>query len=215
MTPEASEEERGRDLVRRASADVRAPLRLREAVEPLRMQTRGRRRRTRALAAAAAAVVATGTAVGLALTLPGEVPGRPDVVQAAALAQRPATRPAPPRDPADPRFLAARVDSVAFPDWGTIRWPATGTRTDRLRDRSVTTVYYARGGQVVGYQIVSGDPLPPPVATRQELIGDTVYRSFRAGGRTIVTWVRDGRTCVVSARGMPAWALRRLAAWEA
>ena len=215
MSPEDSDEERGRELVRGAGTGVRAPGELRARLEPLRREARRRRGRARGLAAAGAASLVAATAVALALTLPGDVPDRPTIVQAAALSDRPATRPAPPRDPFDRRSLIAQMEGVQFPDWATIRWPATGTRTDRLGEREVTTVFYAAGGQVVGYQIVSGEPLPPPVATSRELIGDTVYRTFRAGGRTIVTWERGGHTCVVSGRGVDSYVLRRLAAWEA
>jgi hypothetical protein len=140
------------------------------------------------------------------------VPDRPTVVQAAALADRPATRPAP--APAGPRRLSAAVQGVAFPDWGAVKWPATGMRTDRMDDRAVTTVFYAHAGRTVSYQIVAGDPLPPPVATRQELVGDTVYRTFRAGDRTVVMWVRGGRTCIVSGSGVRTEVLRRLASWQ-
>ncbi len=212
MPSEDPDEQRGRDLVRAASAQVRAPRGLRAGLEPLRRDAR-RRRRTRALTIALGGALAAAAAVVLALALPGDVPDRPTVAGAAALAERPATRPPP--GPAGPRRLSAAVEGVAFPDWGDVRWPPTGMRTDRIDDRAVTTVFYVRAGRTVSYQIVAGDPLPPPVATRQEMVGDTVYRTFRAGERTVVTWVRGGRTCIVSGRGVRAEILRRLATWEA
>src|SRR5918994_1218636 len=76
-----------------------------------------RRRRRRGPAAAAAVSVAAVAAVALALTLPGDVPDRPTIVDAAALSDRPATRPAPARDPFDRRSLALNMEGVSFPDW--------------------------------------------------------------------------------------------------
>jgi hypothetical protein len=207
-----SDQRRVRELIRGAA--VPAPASLRARVEALRREAASRARRRRVLGGAAAAA-AGATALVLALTLPGDVPGGPTIVGAAALAERAATAPAPPPDPGDPMRLAAAVDGVAFPEWAAIRWPATGARTDVLDGRRVTTVFYARGGQTVGYAIVSGDPLPPPVATEREVVAGTVYRTFEAGGQTIVTWEHGGRTCVVSGRGVRADVLRRLATWEA
>src|SRR5687767_10164106 len=125
-----------------------------------------------------AAFLVVAIAATLALTLPGDVPDRPTVMQAAALSERRATRPAPTPDPLDARYLAEHMEGVSFPDWTGIGWTATGLRTDRLDGRYVTTVFYARGRQLVGHQIVSGEPLPPPVATSRQLIGDTLYRTF-------------------------------------
>ena len=34
------------------------------------------------------------------------------------------------------------------------------------------------------------------------------------GGRTIVTWLRGGRTCVLSGNGVSAKDLREVAAWK-
>jgi hypothetical protein len=206
-------DDRAAELIRAAA--VPAPAGLRARVERLRESAGPVARRRRRLAVAGATATAGAAALALALTLPGDVPGGPTIVQAAALSGRPATEPAPPPWPGDPDRLSAAVEGVAFPDWRAIRWPATGARTDTLGDRRVTTVFYARAGVVVGYQIVAGEPLPPPVATELEVVGETVYRTFRAGGRTIVTWVQGDHTCVISGRGVPARVLRRLAAWEA
>jgi hypothetical protein len=105
------------------------------------------------------------------------------------------------------------VDGVPFPDWGPRGWPAIGMRTDVVAGRRIVTVFYARGKRVVGYQIVSGRTLAPPVAVHRTESHGSVYRSFTARGQTIVTWVEDGRTCVLSGRGLPPSMLRRLAAW--
>jgi hypothetical protein len=86
-------------------------------------------------------------------------------------------------------------------------------RTDVVAGRRVVTVFYARGKQVVGYQVVTGRTLPAPVAVHRTRSRGTTYRSFTARGETIVTWVERGRTCIVSGRGVSPYTLRRLAAW--
>jgi hypothetical protein len=37
---------------------------------------------------------------------------------------------------------------------------------------------------------------------------------LRSGAATIVTWLRDGHTCVLAARGVDASVLLRLATWR-
>ena len=127
------DDERAQQLI--DDAAVPAPARLRARVAALRAQAAPRARRRRRLAAAGAAGAAGATAVTLALTLPGDVPGGPSIVEAASLSERPATAPAPPRRPGAPDLLAAHVEGVAFPEWRAIRWPATGSRTDVLDGR--------------------------------------------------------------------------------
>src|SRR5207247_5861431 len=139
---------------------------------------------------------ATATALALVLTLPGELPGGPTVVQAAQLASRPPQGPAPPHNPANRSLLQASVAGVPFPNWEySLRWPAVGQRTDRLHGRRVSTVYYTRGPLRVAYSIIAGDFVGPPVATTPEIHGDTVFRYFRLPGRPSVTWRRHAHHC--------------------
>src|SRR5436305_2097844 len=91
---------------------------------------------------------------------------------------------------------------------------ALARRTDRISGRPVTTVYYGRGRLRIAYAIVAGAQVPPPVATGKIIRSHTLLRHFRAGGRTVVTWIRHGHTCVLSARDVPLQAMVGLAAWK-
>jgi hypothetical protein len=112
--------------------------------------------------------------------------------------------------------LRADVDDVYFPNWSrSFGWRAVGQRTDRLDGHRALTVYYAApNGRRVAYTIVAAPALRTPAGavTRR---ADYTLVTLTTGHRTIVTWRRDGRTCVLSATGTPATVLTRLAAWRA
>ena len=121
----------------------------------------------------------------------------------------------PSHDPANRSLLRASVSGVPFPNWEySLRWPAVGQRTDRLHGQRVTTIYYTRGRLRVAYSIIGGKYVGPPVATTPVIRGAEVFRYFRAGGNTIVTWRRADHTCVLTARGVPVNIMVRLAAWS-
>ena len=40
------------------------------------------------------------------------------------------------------------------------------------------------------------------------------YRVLHTGGTTVVTWLRDGHTCILAARGVDASVLVDLATWS-
>ena len=202
------------ELVRSAALEVAAPVALRARVQAARRDGAPRARRRKLALGGAVAAVAAAAALTLVLTLPGDVPGGPTVVEAAGLAARPPTAPAPPHDPSQPQLLVTRVEGVPYPSWDDVRWPASGRRVDELDGRRVTTIFYDRGRKRIGYQIIPGKRVAPPVATEQETIEGTVYRSFRAGDRTIVTWVRDDHTCVLSGTDTSRKALIRLASYR-
>jgi hypothetical protein len=207
------EQRRALALVRGAGGE--APVGLRARLADARRAAAPRMRRWRVGLAAGAAVAATATALALVLTLPGNLPGGPTVVQAAQLANRPPQAPAPAQDPANGSLLRAAVQGVPFPNWEySFRWAAAGQRTDRLHGRRVTTVFYRRGPLRVAYSIIGGDYVGPPVATTPVIVGDTVFRYFRAGGRTIVTWKREDHTCVLTARDVPVDVMVALASWS-
>jgi hypothetical protein len=161
------------------------------------------------LATAAAALL-----IALLLALPGGA-GGPTVVEAAELAQRPPAEPAP--GAAGPGLLDADADGLPFPDWAEkFGWRATGERRDDIEGREAVTVFYEKEGRTIGYTILDGDPLDPPDASaRAEREGTTLHYLRRDGGRLIVTWERDGRTCVLSGQGVPANKLLDLAGWRA
>jgi hypothetical protein len=201
------------ELVRAAAREVSAPAALRARVAEARRTAAPRTRRRRFALGGAVAAVAAVAALALVLTLPGDVPGGPTIVEASELAARPPTAPPPPRDARQPKLLSTRVEGLAYPYWDEIKWEVSGTRVDTLDGRRVTTVYYDRGPKRVGYQIIPGERVAPPVATEQQTLGGTVFRSFRAGKRTIVTWVRDDHTCVLSGTDTPLRVLIKLASW--
>src|ERR1700750_3311121 len=100
-----------------------------------------RPRRLAAVGAIAAALIALAVAVSLSggsSTL--------SVRDAAALTTRAATHASPAENSTDRTELAVSVDGVSFPYWGGhFGWRSTGTRTDTVHGRSVTTTVYESG----------------------------------------------------------------------
>jgi hypothetical protein len=182
------------------AAAVPAPAGLRARLE----RSRAARRRPVGIALGLAGAAA---AILLVLLL---VPGRdgPSVADAAVLATRAPTAGAPAPLPA--------VEGVRFPRWNErFAWRATGVRSDRLGDRDATTVYYRYDGHRIGYTIVGGSALALPSRGARVLRGRTAFHSLRLGGRTVVTWRREGHTCVLSGAGVRPRTLLALASWRA
>ena len=75
------------------------------------------------------------------------------------------------------------------------------------------TVYYNWRGKEIAYTIVEAPALKNPPAKTTMLKG-VELRTLNQGGRTVVAWRRDGHTCVLSAKDVPARALQHLAASE-
>jgi hypothetical protein len=193
--------------------DVTAPASLRQGLEAKRRSTPARPRRRLALktslAGAAAAIALT---VVLAL---GTGSGGPTVVEAARLFDLPATRASVPVDQANRKLLAASVDGVPFPNLhADFVWKQAGERSDELEGRSARTVYYTRDGQRIGYTILAGEAIGPPAGARQKVQNGVRLSSVTENGRAIVTWLRGGRTCVLSGKGVSAKDLREVASWK-
>jgi hypothetical protein len=208
------EQRRAVDLVRTAGADTRAPLALRERVEAdrQRLAPRARRRRRGLLGGLAAGLAVV--ALALVLALPGGTPGAPTVVQAAGLTALPPTTPAPGRSKGS-ELLDTAVDGVAYPYWGdNFAWETAGARRDRLDGRDTTTVFYDKNGKRIGYTIVSGRALKTPGGARTTVLNGVTLRSFTHDGRTVVTWLRSGHTCVLAGANVAPAALLKLAAWK-
>ena len=75
----------------------------------------------------------------------------------------------------------------------------------------MTSVVYANdAGRRVGYAIASGDALP---VSGGRTVGR--FRVLRVGGADVVTWKRDGRTCILASRDIGPDVMLRLAAQEA
>ncbi len=136
--------------------------------------------------------------------------------QATAPTLRAATLPAPPENTADHAELSAAVDGVRFPYWGgRFGWHGTGTRSDRVAGRAVTTVFYSDArGRRIGYAILAGTPAPRIDGGVVARRGGVPYRLQSEHGTSVVTWVRDGHLCVVSGHGVSGATLLRLASWS-
>ena len=199
----------------RGTADTGAPARLRAHVERRRGAGRVASRRRRPVVIGQAIAAATAAALALIFVLPSALSGGPSVADAAALAEKPATQAAPGAAAGAPALLRAEVDDVPFPNYAAkFGWKAVGARQDDPSGRDATTVYYEKRGRRIGYTIVSGDALDPPADARSTTRAGVEYRSFRDDGRTVVTWERDGNTCVLSGKAVRPAELLTLADWR-
>ncbi len=163
--------------------------------------------------AVAAAVVVVVIAVGL-----GGGGSAPTVSfgQAAASTLRAARLPAPPESQAHHAQLAVAVDGMPFPYWSErFGWRSTGSRTDRVDGRSITTIFYGdSSGRRIGYAILAGTPAPRVGGGVIAWRGGVSYRLLSENGAAVVTWLRDGHLCVVSGRGVSSATLLELASWS-
>jgi hypothetical protein len=197
------------------SADVGAPARLRAAIQA----ARERRRRPRLIPAPVAVGLGAGAmtvALAAILALPSSDPNRPTVAAAAGLALRAPSTPVPEHPPKGAITLPAlSMDGVSYPNWyRRYGWEAVGLRSDRLQGRRVTTVFYDKHGQRIGYGVVSGGRLQVPRDAHTTLRNGVTLRTFSLGGRPVVTWERRGHTCVL-AGAADSRMLMELAAWKA
>jgi hypothetical protein len=198
----------------RAAVTERAPAELRARIEADRPRAAAVARRRMAVYGAA---LAGSTAVVLALIvllLPAGTPGGPSISEAATIAVRGPTGPAPGPDPRAPvARLQQSVSRVYFPNWAYqgLGWAAVGQRSDQVRGRRVITVYYQSGATQIAYTIVSGPGLPVPAGPVVRK-GDERLRTLSFDGRLVVTWRRGGHTCVLSGMGVTADELQQLAA---
>jgi hypothetical protein len=207
-----AEQERAVALLR--SVDERAPDSLRAQVDALTGGASARRRRDgahrrrlrRALVLPAASALAV--VIAAIVILAGGTGAAPTVPQAAHVALSSAmTLPRPAVDSANPSRLRISADGIPFSNWPG--WSPLGARTDVIGGRRITTVFYrAPDGARVGYAIVSGSPLQG-----SELRGGYAvsYTLGYHGSARLVTWVRDGHTCVIAGRSVPYQTLLGLA----
>lgn len=203
------------DALHEVRATERAPARLRARIDASRPSRRTVSRRRFVYAGGVAAALAA-VVLALVLALPSGTPGGPSVSDAAALAARGSTQPAPVRDPTSPGGRQYEgLGEVYFPDWAArFGWKPVGARTDTLGGHSAVTVYYEWKDSTIAYTIVHAPPLTQPSSKGTDLHG-TELRTLEVNGRRVVTWRRDGDTCVLSGTGVTASELQRLAAWKA
>jgi hypothetical protein len=193
--------------------DVVAPASLHATVHGMTggaAATRRRSLRPRLLAPAGAVAAIVIIAAVFALAGGGKAPTVP---QTARLALAPSTASAPAQDVSDRDLLNASEGGIAFPSYleHQTGWRPSGVRHDTLRGRAVTTVFYrSQDGERVGYAIVAGHTLADPSGTTRTLGGIRYILSSADGGR-LVTWWRDGHTCVIAGRGVSDATLLSLA----
>lgn len=203
-----ADQERAIAVVRAAQPATPAALRAKLAdVRPVARRPRP----NVGLVAAAAGVIA----LSVVALLPGA--GGPSVARAVALASLGPTAGAPTADTAHPGSLSDSVSGVRYPYWpDAFGFSASGSRTDKVDGRVVMTVYYSNAAsQTTGYTIVSGKALPQPRGTVVLHRAGTDFLTLRQGSRTVLTWRRDGHTCVLSAGpGVSAATLLKLATWK-
>ena len=194
-----------------APASLRASIAAMTGTEPMTLaeQDRARHRRTtrgRRLAGLGwgprvfmPAVTALAIVVAAVVVLVSGGGGSPTVPETAHLALAAAIMPAPAPRASDRDLLDLHVDQIPFPSYvRSTRWRASGARRDALHGRKVTTVFYRAGaGTRVGYAIVSGRALAAPDGPTQT-IGGVRYTLGPAGAGKLVTWRRDGHTCVIA-----------------
>lgn len=205
----------------KALEDVVAPDRLRLAVgeqvaraERARASARGPRVRLGGLLAAAGAVAAVLVVLGLfASRILDDGPSAPGVRAVAPVALQAATASAPSARPGG-ELLAAQAGPIAFPTWTRAGWHAVGARRDTIRGHDVRTVFYAdAAGRRIGYAIA--DAALPVAGGELVTLRGAQLRVLARGETSVVTWRRDGRTCILAGRGVPVGRLLTLASYAA
>jgi hypothetical protein len=138
------------------------------------------------------------------------------VHDASAPTLRHATTGPPSESSSNSRELTAAVDGVSFPYWEAhFGWRSTGSRTDRVDGRTITTIFYGnRRGQRVGYAIVAGTSPAQMSGGIVSMRDGTPYRMLTVNGAAVVSWLRKGHLCIVSGRGVDGATLLALASWD-
>jgi hypothetical protein len=191
------------------AASIGAPGRLRARVEADRKPAR---RRALVWSGALVAPIAAAALI-VALILPSG-PGAPSLAQAASVGQLPPNEPPPP--PAGRTLLHADQDGVPFPRWnGQFGWVAVGSRKSTVEGRTATTVYYRnpKTNRRTAYTILGGKALDPPKTAPHRDIKGTTFFVAPVGGRHVVTWDRQGHTCILQGTAA-APKLLELASWR-
>ncbi len=198
--------------------DVRAPRELHERIEALVAERSGARRLPAGGRWQLGGAVALGAIVAVLVIALASGGGSSKLTmrETVALTQRPATTSAPAENPHNGTELAVAVDGVPFPYWeDRFGWRSTGSRTDGVEGRAITTVFYAnRAGQRIGYAIVAGTPAPGAEGGVIRWRGGTAYRLTHVGGSEVVSWQRDGHLCVIAGHGVSNATLLALASWQ-
>jgi hypothetical protein len=199
--------------IHQLALSVEAPPSLRARLSQAEADRRPRRRWSPRVAIPALAGTAVAAVVAAVLIVAGGAAG-PTVHDAAALAlARPmAAAPAP----SGPAALSASEDGITFPNYA-YEWPAwkaAGARHDTIDGREATTITYRGPLGDVGYTIVAGEALPKPDGARRVVSNGLELAIYRKDGATVVTWEKDGHTCVLAGKGAGVEAqLVKFATW--
>jgi hypothetical protein len=218
---------RHRRVVRALQHGPRPPDRLQRRIEAMEAAAARRTPRTPAVRrarlpqprlgrAVVAGSVAAVLAVALLVVLSVSGPGGPGVVQAAELSLEPATEATPRESPRRPALLERSFAGVSFPAWSEkFGWRAAGARSDELDGRETQTVFYRHTHHRIGYTVISGPPIEAPDDAERLNVDGVELRRFRLGRQDVVTFERNGRTCVLSGDVHDPDTLVKLASWEA
>jgi hypothetical protein len=174
------------------------------------------RSRSRPRLALAGGVAAAALAVGVALTIFTGGGGSLTVAEAARPSSLAATGAAPATNDRRPALLRATFAGVSYPDWEReFEWFATGQRRDSLvGGRSTRTVFYRHTHHRIGYTVVDGPALDPPERGERYVVNGLEMRAYKDGPRDVLTFVRNGRTCVLAGEVHRRSTLVKLASWE-
>jgi hypothetical protein len=162
-------------------------------------------------------VATVAAAAVLALTLVAGIGTHPTIAEAARPSALAATAPAPAQDARRPTLLRASFAGVTYPDWTRrFGWRATGERRDSLEGgRAAQTVFYRHTHHRIGYTVVSGKPLKPPGHAQRFVVNGLQMLAYKDGRRDVVTFERNGRTCVLAGVVHRRSTLVKLASWKA
>jgi hypothetical protein len=207
-----------RRVVQALQSGPRAPARLRRRIEAMEAAASSPQRpalRPRLGRALVPGAVAAVLAIALVVTLSLGGPSAPNVVQAAELSLRPATEATPPASQRRPALLERSFAGVTFPAWSEeFGWHAEGARRDELEGRETATVFYTHTHHRIGYTVISGEAIEPPADAEMLKVGGLELRRFRLGRQDVVTFERNGHTCVLSGDVHDPDTLLKLASWR-
>jgi hypothetical protein len=209
LTAALAEQERVVTMLR--GLDEPAPASLRARVDELTGVSAPRRapRWRRAFVLPGATAIAAAAAAVVILVTGGTT--APTVPAAARFALASATLPSPAVNPNQSDDLTLRGAGIPFPAWAKQGWMTDGARTDTVGGRRITTVFYkSPDGKRIGYAITGGTPLSGVHGSTATRYGVT-FTMQPAGDAKLITWVRNGHTCIIAGRNVSYATLLRLA----
>lgn len=166
------------------------------AARPHRRQRAFKRPPLRTSLVGVAAAVAALVVVVLLL---GSPQSQPNAAQVAAIWTRSASVPVA-ADPADPRQLDISFHGIVYPNYHDREgWHPLAARYDRIGGLRTATVLYATGARRAAYTVVPTTRLSVPVTATHLRAAGLSLTEFRSRDRWIVTFVKGGNTCVLTA----------------